>query len=154
MSRKLLIATRNNGKRQELQEILGDSGIEILTLADFPGSPDVKEDGLSFAENAIKKAVSNAAYSGLTTLADDSGLVVDALGGAPGVYSARFAGSNASDEDNNRKLLELMKNIPEPDRTARFVCVIAVCTPDNGVYTVEGICPEDVYLAQVRRLWL
>ncbi|MEN6347955.1 MAG: non-canonical purine NTP pyrophosphatase, partial [Syntrophomonas sp.] len=94
----LLLATRNQKKKAELQEILNDQDIQIITLDELPALPEVEEDGLSFAENALKKAVKTALASGLPCLADDSGLVVDALNGQPGIYSARFAGENADDQ--------------------------------------------------------
>jgi len=140
MTQKLLIATRNHKKSKELQEILAGSGIQVLTLDDIAGMPEIVEDGQSFEENATKKAAVIAKLSGYTTLADDSGLEVDALNGAPGIYSARFAGENATDEENNQKLLKLLEDVAEPDRRARFVCVIAICQPDGTVRTVRGTC--------------
>ncbi len=140
MPQKLLIATRNNKKKKELQEILSDLDINLLSLDDIPPVPEVEEDGLTFEDNAIKKALLTARQSGLLTLADDSGLVVDALGGAPGVFSARYAGPEADDEKNNQKLLLALHDIPDQDRTARFACVIALATPEGSVQTVEGIC--------------
>jgi len=140
MSRKLLIATRNAKKKRELQDIMRDWDIEVLTLDDFPGLPEVEEDGATFEANAVKKARIVAAASGQVTLADDSGLEVDALEGAPGIYSARFAGLNADDAANNRKLMYLLERIPADRRAARFVCVIAVALPDGQVHTVTGKC--------------
>lgn len=137
---KLLLSTRNLHKRRELEEILKDLDVEVLTLDEVGISAVIEEDGKTFAENAIKKAGIIAKLSGCITLADDSGLVVDALDGAPGIYSARFAGENANDRDNNIKLMELLKEVEVPLRTARFVCTIAVCTPEGKVYTVEGRC--------------
>lgn len=138
--KKLLVATRNKGKLKELEELLSPLGIEVLSLADVPPIPEIEEDGDSFTANAIKKAQETSRLTGYVCLADDSGLVVDALGGQPGIYSARFAGENASDEENNDKLLKLMKDIEERDRTARFVCVIAVADTNGKTATVEGIC--------------
>ncbi len=140
MTQNLLIATRNNKKKKELQSILSTWDVKLLTLDDFEGMPEIEEDGTTFVENAIKKARVIAQLSGCITLADDSGLVVDALGGAPGVYSARFAGLDADDSDNNRKLLDMMKGIAQEQRTARFICVIAVVAPDGLVRTVQGVC--------------
>lgn len=140
MINKLLLATRNNHKKQELQELLRDLKIQIITLDDIEPLPEVEEDGETFTENAIKKATVNASLSGLVTLADDSGLAVDALDGKPGVYSARFAGEDATDERNNQKLLRLLKNVEEVRRTARFKCVIAICTPEGKTAAVEGSC--------------
>lgn len=140
MPRNLLIATRNKKKRQELHEILKDWNIDIITLDDIKGIPEIEEDGSTFVDNAIKKASTVAALSGFITLADDSGLVVDALEGRPGVFSARFAGIDANDEKNNLKLLSMMQGLREEERTARFVCVIAVAEPDGRVQTVQGAC--------------
>jgi len=140
MTQNLLIATRNNKKKKELQSILSTWDVQLLTLDDFAGMPEIEEDGNTFVENAIKKAQIIAQLSNCITLADDSGLMVDALGGAPGVYSARFAGLDADDSDNNRKLLDMMKGIAQEQRTARFICVIAVAAPDGLVKTVQGVC--------------
>ena len=140
MTQNLLIATRNNKKKKELQSILSTWDVKLLTLDDFEGMPEIEEDGTTFVENAIKKARIIAQLSNCITLADDSGLMVDALGGAPGVYSARFAGLDADDSDNNRKLLNMMKGIAQEQRTARFICVIAVAAPDGLVKTVQGVC--------------
>lgn len=140
MGRNLLIATRNQKKKLELREILSDLDVDLITLDDIPAMPEVSEDGETFAENAIKKALLAAAASGLTTLADDSGLVVDVLHGQPGIYSARFAGPGCDDKANNLKLLEMMAAVSPEGRTARFICVIAVAAPGGQVETVEGIC--------------
>lgn len=120
---------------------MSDLNIEIITLEEIQQDvPEIVEDGTTFEQNAIKKASVTANLTGYTCLADDSGLVVDALEGKPGVYSARFAGENASDEENNNKLLNLLREVPAQERSARFVCVIAVCTPDGEVFTVKGEC--------------
>jgi len=140
MKKKLLIANRNQKKKKELQQILCDLNFELITLDDLPPLPEVEEDGMTFTENAVKKAVTVARQTGLLTLADDSGLSVDALQGAPGVFSARYSGPEANDEKNNRKLLLALEDIPDVDRTARFVCVIALASPDGQVQTVEGSC--------------
>jgi XTP/dITP diphosphohydrolase len=140
MKNKLLIASRNQKKKKELQQILSDLNFELLSLDDLPPLPEVEEDGTTFAENAIKKAVTVCRQTGLLTLADDSGLVVDALQGAPGVFSARYSGPGADDEKNNQKLLLAMREVPDIGRTARFVCVIALALPDGRVETVEGTC--------------
>jgi len=140
MPRNLLIATRNKKKRQELHEILSDCDINLITLDDVEGIPEIEEDGYTFEDNAIKKASLVAALSKFITLADDSGLVVDALDGRPGVFSARFAGINADDEKNNSKLLTMMQGLREEERTARFVCVIAIADPGGSVQTVQGVC--------------
>jgi len=138
---KLVIASRNTEKRAELAALLSDCGVEILTLDDFPNVPEVVEDGKTFAENARKKALAAAEATGLPAVADDSGLEVDALGGRPGVLSARYAGPDATDAQRVDKLLEEMRDVPESERGARFRCAIAYATP-NGVvaFTVEGSC--------------
>ncbi|PKM77302.1 MAG: non-canonical purine NTP pyrophosphatase [Firmicutes bacterium HGW-Firmicutes-15] len=140
MPQNLLIATRNSKKKRELETILGDWDVNLLTLDNIEEMPEIEEDGATFAENAIKKAQIISALSGFITLADDSGLEVDALGGAPGIFSARFSGIDADDEKNNHKLLALMQNLSEVNRTARFVCLIAIATPEGIVQTVEGVC--------------
>lgn len=143
----LLLATRNEGKKMELQEMLNDISISVINLHDIPSLPEVVEDGNTFQENAEKKARETAKATGYWCLADDSGLVVDALNGQPGIYSARFAGAEASDEDNNQKLLDLMKDIDEPERTARFMCCMALSTPEGETLVVEDYC-EGIILRQ------
>ncbi|MGE5403965.1 MAG: XTP/dITP diphosphatase [Candidatus Saccharibacteria bacterium] len=137
---KLILATRNQKKKRELQEIIADLDLEVLSLDEFPDIPEVEEDGETFAENARKKALEVAQHSGLFALADDSGLEVDAIYGQPGVYSARFAGEPSDDKRNNRKLLDLLRDIPDDKRTARFKCVVAIAAPDGRVATAEGAC--------------
>lgn len=134
---RLVVATKNPGKLGEIREILGPE-VRLLSLADFPGVGDIVEDGRTFEANAVKKALAVASHTGCVSLADDSGLEVDALDGAPGVYSARFAGEKATDAQNNRKLLRLLENTPDEQRTARFRCVIAVVATDGSVQTAEG----------------
>lgn len=136
--RRLVIATGNVGKLKEIEKLLDDRAFELLTPRDFPDFPDVIEDGTTFEENAIKKAVNASRSSGLPALADDSGLVVDALHGKPGVFSARFAGEGANDSDNNAKLLQALEGVPLEKRTAHFRCVVAFCNPDGGCYTFKG----------------
>ena len=135
---KLLISSRNENKIHEIREILGRPGLDILSAADVPGLPDVEEDGDTFAANAVKKARELCRKTGMWTIADDSGLEVDALGGAPGVLSARYAGEHGRDADNNAKLLGELKDIP--DRGAQFHCAIALASPDGGIWIAEGIC--------------
>ncbi len=142
--RKLVVATRNLGKAREITEMLSDLPLDIVTLKDYPDAPEVEETGSTFEENALAKAKTYARLTGEWVLADDSGLEVDALNGAPGVYSSRFA---ASDPGRIAKLLDLMKDVPESRRTARFRCVIAVASPDGQIETCEGtleglIAPE------------
>lgn len=123
---RLVLATGNAGKLRELQALLADSGVEVISQKVFE-VPDADETGLSFVENAILKARHAASLTGLPALADDSGLAVDALLGAPGIYSARYAGPAASDADNNAKLLATLAALPaRTPRTARFVCVLVL----------------------------
>ncbi len=122
---KLVLATGNSGKVRELRALLAGRGIEVVPQSDF-GIDSPEETGVTFAENAILKARHAAKLAGLAAVADDSGLEVDALGGRPGVYSARYAGSGAADEDNNRKLLAQLRDVPLGQRTARYRCVVAL----------------------------
>jgi XTP/dITP diphosphohydrolase len=138
MKAELLVATRNRGKLAEIGALLADSGIRVLSPADFPDLPEVAEDGTTFADNARKKAATIARLSGRWTLADDSGLVVPALGGEPGVHSARYAGVDSTDAENNRKLLAALHTIPADRRQAYFVCVIALCSPPGECRFYEG----------------
>ena len=128
----LVIATRNKGKGAEIAALLRGFDVRIRTLEDFPDIGDIPETGTTFAENALIKARAVARATGLTSLADDSGLAVAALGGAPGVYSARFSGPEATDALNNDKLLRMLADIPWEERQARFVSVIAVHAPQAG----------------------
>jgi XTP/dITP diphosphohydrolase len=142
---QLLIATRNAHKMEEIRAILTLPGIDILAADAVPGLPDVVEDGDTFEANATKKAVELAAASGMITMADDSGLEVDVLDKAPGVYSARYAGEPSDDAANMRKLLSALEGVT--DRTARFRCAIALATPDGVSRTVEGRCEGRIALA-------
>lgn len=137
-SKTLLIATTNEGKIREIKEILKDFELEIKTLKDFPEIPPPEETGTTFFENALLKAKYYAEKTGLLSLADDSGLEVEALNGAPGVYSSRFAGPDATDEKNNQKLLELLRDLPQDKRGARFVCVMVCYHPSGKYITAEG----------------
>ncbi|MDN5940615.1 MAG: XTP/dITP diphosphatase [Nitrospira sp.] len=138
MIRELVLATRNRHKREELAALLGDLGIMIRTLDEFPDAPDVIEDGDTCEANAIKKARVIAEFTGLPAVADDTGLEVDALGGRPGVYAARYAGENATYEDNCRKLLLELRGVPRERRTARFLAVAAIAFPLGGVSVAHG----------------
>lgn len=137
--KKLVLATRNKDKVREIREKFTDLRLEILTLSDLAPIPPVDEDGRTIEENAVKKARTVFEYTGLPTLADDTGLEVDYLDGIPGVRSSRFAGEGARYSDNNRKLLQLMEGVPEEKRGARFRCVMALAD-GNGVITAQGIC--------------
>ncbi|MGA7828770.1 MAG: XTP/dITP diphosphatase [Geobacteraceae bacterium] len=129
--KELLVATGNNGKLKEIRQILAGFVDHLYSSADFPDLPEVVEDGLSFEENACKKALSAVRAKGVPAIADDSGLVVDALGGKPGVFSARYAGDGASDAENNRKLLHDLEGVSTNERTAYFSCVVSLCFPDG-----------------------
>jgi XTP/dITP diphosphohydrolase len=136
----VIVVTRNKGKIREIREALKGLRLRIHGLSDFPGVPEIDEDGKSFAENALKKARFYSKYFGKLTLADDSGLEVDALNGLPGVYSARYAGEEASSQENNRRLLREMQGLPISKRGARFKCILAMASPDGKEVTVEGSC--------------
>ena len=144
---RLLIATRNRGKLREYEQLL--AGLPVsLTYLDGEGiTQEVEESGETFADNATNKAKEYARVSGLLTLADDSGLEVDALGGEPGVHSARYAGPQADDEDRYKLLLERMEGVPWEERGARFRCAIAVAEPEGEVYTAEGTVEGIIALA-------
>jgi XTP/dITP diphosphohydrolase len=136
---RLLIATNNRGKVREYRDILGDLPLELVFPADIGIDLEVEETGATYEENARLKAQSFAQASGLVTLADDSGLEVDALGGEPGVHSHRYA--RGSDADRYRVLLEQLQGVSHEERTARFRCVIVIVTPAGETHTCEGICP-------------
>ncbi|HAD03173.1 MAG: non-canonical purine NTP pyrophosphatase, RdgB/HAM1 family [Desulfuromonadales bacterium GWD2_61_12] len=127
---QLLVATGNQGKLKEIRLLLAASGLEVVGLDSLSAVPQIEEDGATFAANALKKGETMARLSGCLTLADDSGLEVDALGGAPGVHSARYAGIQGDDDANNRKLLVALKGLPREHRRAAFVCAMALCPPD------------------------
>jgi len=138
---KLVIATNNRNKIREIRDKFADiSSLELIPLNDFPDPPEVIEDGNSFRENAYKKARDIASYTGSPSMADDSGLAVDALHGRPGIYSARYGGDSATDADRNRMILEEMRGIPIERRGARFICVIAIVFPDGRSFFAEGSC--------------
>ncbi len=138
----ILLATRNNGKIKELSKLLAAFDITVVGLAQFPHLAEVEETGKSFEENALLKAAYASAGTGLVAVADDSGIVVDALEGQPGIYSARFSaepGLEATDERNNQKLLELLSGLPKQNRTARFCSVVAAVAPNGQRITAQGI---------------
>ncbi len=142
----LLIATNNKGKIKELQGLLKDTGIELVTPAQINIDIDVLEDGSTYAENASKKAVAFAQSSGLISLADDSGLEVDALGGAPGLYSARYGSPDGQKLSDAERRAFLIKNLADKPRpwTARFHATIAVAVPDGDVHLSEGFCEGEI----------
>lgn len=146
---KLLFATGNRGKLREVAQLVADiEGLELLCLADLPEPFEIEEDGETFADNALLKARAAAEVSGLLTMADDSGLEVDALDGRPGVRSARYAGPDASDADKVQKLLGELRDVPRSRRTARFRCAVALVRPADGrVFTAEGRCEGRILTA-------
>ena len=137
---RLLVATRNQGKLRELADLLADVPFELVSLADVGIDVDVEETGVTFEDNAVLKAETYRDLSGMLTLADDSGLEVDALGGEPGVRSARYAGPGATDADRVQLLLENLESTSEPSRSARFRCVIAIASPEGGTQLFSGSC--------------
>lgn len=142
MKNLIVLATRNQGKLKEFREVVKDFPVEIRSLQDFGPIPEVTEDGDTFDDNAYKKALFTAKVLGLPAMADDSGLVVEALGGAPGVRSARYAGENATDNDNIRKLLKEMDG--KTARNAAFECVISIAVPTGPALTYEGRCEGEI----------
>jgi len=136
---QIVLATRNQHKKKELVALLSGLGITIRTLDDFPEAPEVVEDGETCEANAMKKAVEIARYTGLPAVADDTGLEVDALGGRPGAFAARYAGEHATYEDNCRKLLRELDGIPPGERRARFITVAAIAFPGGKTMSAKGI---------------
>ncbi len=139
--KKIVLATNNRNKAVEIKQLLEGWDIEVLTLQDYPGLEMPGEDRPDFAGNAAKKAEAVASYTGLPAMADDSGLEVDALGGRPGVRSARYAGENSSDRENNELLLKELAGLPPEERGARFRCAVAMAVPGKETRVVEGSCP-------------
>lgn len=138
---KMILASQNKHKLEEIRNILKDLGIEILSMDEVGlGDLEIVEDGVTFEENSMIKALTVMEKTGEITIADDSGLEVDYLEGRPGVYSARFAGENATDEENNEKLLDLLKDVPYEKRGGRFVSVISIAFPDGSKEHVRGEC--------------
>lgn len=137
---KFLIASKNKKKLNEMQRILSPLGIEVVSESDSGYTfPEVEENGTTFAENAKIKALSAMKTTGLPAVADDSGLCIDALNGAPGIYSARFSGDH-NDDANNQKVFDLLKDIPDDKRTARFVCSICCVFPNGDEIVANGVC--------------
>jgi XTP/dITP diphosphohydrolase len=137
---KLVLATRNRGKIREMKELLQDLPLSVLTWEDVEGWPVAEEKGSTFEENALAKAREAARWTGMPSLADDSGLVVDALGGEPGVHSALYAGVHGDDVANIARLLREMEGVPSAERTARFVCVLALADPGGKTLLVRETC--------------
>lgn len=143
---KIVAATTNQGKIREFQEILGGIGYEVVSMHDLGIDVEIEETGSTFAENAMIKARAVALLCDLAVIADDSGLCVDALGGAPGIYSARFAGENATDYERNVKLLEMLDG--EENRTARYIASVAYISPKGKEITTEGIIEGEILMEE------
>lgn len=137
---ELIIATTNPGKLREIKELLKDLDLKITSLSDYPDAPKIEEDGVSFAQNALKKAAAIALYTGELTLGEDSGLEVKALENQPGIYSARFAGNGATDKKNNAKLLRALRGVPLKKRQARYRCFAALVDGKGVIEVVNGTC--------------
>lgn len=136
---KIILATKNKGKVADFEKLTENMNIEVISFLDEEiNFPDVVEDGNTFEENSVKKALEIAKYTGMITVSDDSGLCVEALDGAPGIYSARYSGENATDSTNIDKLLDEMKNIPQGERQAKFVSVVSIAKPDGTVQSFRG----------------
>jgi XTP/dITP diphosphohydrolase len=135
---KIVFASGNEGKVKEIKEMLEGMGIELVSLKDYDGVPEIVEDGKSFLENALKKAKIISAFTGETVLADDSGLQVDVLGGEPGIYSARYAGQKATDDDNINLLLAKLKGVSQEKRTASFRCALVLYKTDGTYDSFES----------------
>ena len=146
---EFVVATQNRGKVREIRKALSGLGLKILALGDFSGLPKMEEDGRSFAENALKKARFYSRLLGRLTIADDSGLEVAVLDGAPGIYSARYAGERASDRANIQKLLGEMEGVPASRRGAKFRCSVAVVAPGGKETVVEGECSGRIGFREV-----
>ena len=137
---ELIVATKNTGKLKEIKALLKDLNVKITSLADYPDAPAITEDGKNFAENALKKAATIALYTKKLTLGEDSGIEVKALGNAPGIRSARFAGPQATDQKNNLKLLRSLRNVPTQKRQARYRCFAALVDRHGIIDEVSGQC--------------
>lgn len=144
---QIVLATTNQGKAAEFAVLLKELPVEVRTLKDYPQIPDIIEDGNTFIDNALIKARTVAKACGQVAMADDSGLMVDVLNGAPGIFSARFAGEEKDDAKNTAKLLNLLKDTAEAQRGAQFCCAIAIVLPDGREYTTEGICRGQITFA-------
>ena len=147
--KELVIATKNQGKLREIRDLLKDFDLKITSLADYPDAPEIVEDGDSFSANALIKAKVIAEFTGQLTMGEDSGLEVDALDGAPGIYSARFSGDDATDEKNNTKLIQSLQGVPTEKRTARYQCYAALVDGSETLDIVNGSC-EGVIAEEAR----
>ncbi|NQT46924.1 MAG: non-canonical purine NTP pyrophosphatase [Candidatus Omnitrophica bacterium] len=148
----LVIASRNDKKAYEIRVLLKKLRVQVVTLRDFPSAPHVREDGKTFRDNAIKKALTISRYTRLLAVADDSGLEVDILGGAPGVRSARFTGSGATDTRNNRKVLRLLGDLPMNRRGGAFKCAVAIARSGKLLGVVEGSCRGKIGFKMIGRI--
>ncbi|WP_071395959.1 XTP/dITP diphosphatase [Bacillus tuaregi] len=142
--KKVIIATKNSGKAKEFSRMFKPYGIEVKTLLDYPDIEDIEETGRTFEENAVLKAETVCKQLNQMVIADDSGLMVDALDGRPGIYSARYAGEEKNDEANNDKVLNELKDVEEPNRSARFYCALAFAMPGRETVTVSGKCEGSI----------
>ncbi|MFD1735986.1 XTP/dITP diphosphatase [Bacillus salitolerans] len=138
--KKVIVATKNRGKVQDFKQLFQRKGYEVISLLEIPSSPDIDETGTTFVQNAILKAEGISDILQTMVIADDSGLSIDALGGKPGIFSARYAGDHKNDEDNLNKVLKELHGVKEEDRTARFHCALALAVPGRDTITVEGTC--------------
>ena len=137
---KILIGTKNEGKIREITRIVNLPWVQWQTFQEYPDFPDIEETGNTYEENAILKAKITSDKYSLPVIADDSGLEVDALGGKPGIYSSRFSGEDSNDQKNIEKLLSLLKDVPEEERTTRFRCYAVLFVPEEGILSTEGVC--------------
>jgi XTP/dITP diphosphohydrolase len=142
--KEVVIATKNKGKAKEFENLFTSHGFIVKTLLDYPEIEDVEETGHTFEENAILKAEAVSKTLNRPVISDDSGLIVDALDGRPGIYSARYAGEEKNDQANMDKVLEELKDVPEENRTARFYCALALAVPGQKTYTVNGTCEGEI----------
>lgn len=149
MKEKVIIATKNRGKASEFASLFANYPVELMTLLDIDGAPDIEENGTTFEENAIIKAEGIRKLIDAIVIADDSGLMVDILDGMPGIYSARYAGEEKSDDANIDKLLKELEGVPLEKRTARFFCALAIAIPEQKTITVSGTC-EGIILDEKR----
>lgn len=140
MTRQIVIATKNEGKAREFAQLFNSFDVEVKTLLDYPEIVDIDETGTTFEENAILKAEGTGLHDSVIVIADDSGLVIDALDGRPGIYSARYAGLDKSDDANIDRVLAELTGVPDDERTARFYCALAVAGPNFSTKTVSGTC--------------
>lgn len=145
---EVIIATKNPGKAKEFAALFSSRGMSVKTLLDFPEIPDIEESGHTFEENALLKAESVSHTLQKIVISDDSGLIVDALGGRPGIYSARYAGEEKNDQQNIDKVLNELADVPDEERTARFYCALAVAVPGRESVTVAGTCEGSILKAR------